>query len=58
MGVSVRTVDPGPADDRTSAFDVGDLWVNQIGLRCFIAVNVTPGAAVWVLSGSAPSRKS
>jgi hypothetical protein len=41
------TVDPTSGDDALDGYAVGSRWINITNNRSFVAVDVTPGAAIW-----------
>lgn len=41
------TTDPGASDDASAGWQVSSLWVNTATQKCFIALDVSAGAAVW-----------
>jgi hypothetical protein len=42
-----RTTAPTADDDDSLGFEVGDVWIDQVGGNVYHAVDVTDGAAVW-----------
>lgn len=41
------TTDPGAGDDITQGYEVGSIWVNIASETYWVAVNTSPGSAVW-----------
>ncbi len=48
--IHVATTNPTATDDSSAGYVLGTVWINTASDAYFIAVDVTPGAAVWAAS--------
>jgi len=44
---------PGPGNDSLQFYSIGSIWVDTVQNNAYMAVDVTPTNAIWVLLGSA-----
>lgn len=47
-----KTADPSILDDSSQGYEKGDQWINTVTKSVFTAIDVTVGAAVWVMTSS------
>lgn len=51
VGNLTATTDPGPTDDGTAGYKVGNDWINQLSGKVFTMVDASTGAAIWTAGG-------
>lgn len=55
---NVTTTAPTVSDDSDDGYQVGSIWVDTVGIRSYICLNASVGAAVWRTITSAADRPS
>jgi hypothetical protein len=48
---NVASVNPAPSNDQSQGYQVGSIWLNTFSQVAYIALDVTPANAVWVVLG-------